>query len=369
MRIILASAHLVPAAKGGEIPVSEKERICYIREKLLDIRNSACSFESGLLHAVTGDFDASEMNALPQSPLWPNREFPLPYPLQSSSFVIPPEGRWVPWGIDEIKAPSVWKKTAGRSVKIAVIDTGIDFNHPDLKNAAVGGINLVNRHLPPIDDNGHGTHIAGTIAAANRRSGITGVAPQALIYAVKAFDYNGTAYVSDIIQGIEWCVRNQIDIINMSFGMKSGSPALESAIRSAYTAGTVIVASSGNEGKTAEIDYPARYRHVIAVGATTKQRKVAPFSNRGKRIDIYAPGDRIVSTWPNNRYHELSGTSMSTSHVSGVIALLLALRPNLKPRSIKQLLMKNATAVTIKKRPATAGEVNAQLCLNALLSK
>ncbi|WNQ14337.1 S8 family peptidase [Paenibacillus aurantius] len=274
---------------------------------------------------------------------------------------------WIPWGVKEIKAPSVWNRSKGNAVRIGVIDTGIDYNHPDLKAAAIGGVNLVHRHLPPIDDNGHGTHIAGTIAAASERLGIIGVAPGAHIYAVKAFDHNGTAFVSDIVYGIDWCVRNRMNIINMSFGMKTPSKALQDAVKAAYRAGTIVVASSGNEGKLGEIDFPARFPCTIAVGATSRQKKIAPFSNRGRKVDLYAPGHKIVSTWLGGKYHEMSGTSMATSHVSGVIALMLSLRPGLTPRAIKEILLKQATDLPSGKRSSSAGEVNALLSVQSAL--
>ena len=136
----------------------------------------------------------------------------------------------IPWGVQEIKAPQAWSSTTGHRIKVGVIDTGVDFNHPDLKHSLARGINLLNRGTLPHDDNGHGTHIAGTIAAANQLHGMIGVAPRATIYPVKAFDHNGSAFVSDIILGIEWCVRNRMDVINMSFGMKTRSKSLLNAV-------------------------------------------------------------------------------------------------------------------------------------------
>jgi len=273
----------------------------------------------------------------------------------------------LPWGIREIKAPAVWKHSTGTKVRVAVIDTGIDYNHPDLRAASAGGINLVSPGRAPWDDNGHGTHIAGTIAASARMGGMNGVAPDARIYAVKAFDHNGTAYVSDIVAGIEWCIRNRMDVINMSFGMKTPHRALEEAVKVAHRSGIVVVASSGNEGRLSEIDYPARYRHTIAVGATTRGGRIAPFSNRGRQIDVYAPGDKVFSTWLGGGYRELSGTSMATSHVSGVIALLLSACPGLSPAAVKRLLVRGATAVTRGSVRLRAGQTNALLSLRAAL--
>ncbi|KIL38610.1 peptidase S8 [Gordoniibacillus kamchatkensis] len=277
---------------------------------------------------------------------------------------------YIPWGVNQVRAPQAWHKATGGGVRIGVIDTGIDPTHPDLRHCIGRGINLVNRSLLPIDDNGHGTHIAGTIAGSGiTPNGVVGVAPRATIHAVKAFDHAGSAYVSDIIAGIDWCVQNDLDIINMSFGMKTYNKSLELAVENAYRAGKVIVASSGNDGKRAFVDYPARFPQVISVGATTMAGKIAPFTNRGRRIDVFAPGEAIYSAWLNGKYHQLSGTSMATSHVSGIIALLLSAQPNLKPLQIKELLKRAATPFPTKKTGITAGRAHARRALTLLLKK
>ncbi|MFF2484217.1 S8 family serine peptidase [Paenibacillus sp. NPDC058071] len=270
----------------------------------------------------------------------------------------------VPWGVQHVKAPLAWSTTTGHRVKIGVIDTGVDFSHPDLRQSLSRGINLLNRSMLPHDDNGHGTHIAGTIAAANQVQGMIGIAPRSQIYPVKAFDNNGSAFVSDIILGIDWCVRNRIQIINMSFGMKTRSKALYNAVTNAYNAGVIVVASSGNDGKRRSVDYPARYPQTISVGATTRLRRIAPFSNRGIYIDIYAPGEKIVSAWLRGKYHEMSGTSMATSHVSGAIALLLAHRPGLSPGEIKTILKRSIQPLRGTKAPKTIGELDIMRMLN-----
>lgn len=274
---------------------------------------------------------------------------------------------FIPWGVDQIKAPLAWSKSVGSKIRIGVIDTGIDYSHPDLKHAVSKGINLLNQGLLPYDDNGHGTHISGIIAAASSQSGIMGVAPKAFIHPVKAFDYNGSAYVSDIIAGIHWCVEQDLDIINMSFGMKTYHKMLEFAVLKAYRAGKTIVASSGNDGRKTTVDYPARFIQVISVGATTKSNKIAPFSNRGQRIDVYAPGERIYSAGLHGKYNEMSGTSMATAHVSGVIALMLAIRPSLKPQQIKNLLKRCSISLSKKDRvPGQPGQIHARRAVSAL---
>ncbi|MFD1957083.1 S8 family peptidase [Paenibacillus thailandensis] len=271
----------------------------------------------------------------------------------------------IPWGVQQIKAPLIWGTTTGHRVKVGVIDTGVDFSHPDLRHSLSRGINLLNRSMLPHDDNGHGTHIAGTIAAANQLTGMIGVAPRSLIYPVKAFDHNGSAFVSDIILGIDWCVRNRVNVINMSFGMKTRSKALLNAVTNAHNAGVIIVASSGNDAKRRSIDYPARYASTISVGATNKLRRIAPFSNRGAYIDVYAPGDKIISAWLRGKYHEMSGTSMATSHVSGAIALLLAYKPGLSPTEIKTILKRSLVPLRGVKTRRNIGELDVTRMIQA----
>lgn len=296
--------------------------------------------------------------------VWIEKDCKISVHAPSQKSVVLEKG--IPWGVNQIKAPQAWSTTTGHRIRIGVIDTGIDFNHPDLRQSLIRGINLLNRSMLPHDDNGHGTHIAGTIAAANQLQGMIGVAPRSLIAPVKAFDHNGSAFVSDIILGIEWCIRNRMHIINMSFGMKTKSKALLGAVINAHNAGVIIVASSGNDGKRRTVDYPARYPQTISVGATTKLRRVAPFSNRGSYIDVYAPGDKIVSAWLNGNYNEMSGTSMATSHVSGAIALLLAHKPELTPTEIKAIIKKSIQPLRGSKARRTIGELDIQRMMKAV---
>ena len=272
----------------------------------------------------------------------------------------------VPWGVVATRAPKLWNKSKGNRIRIGVVDTGADYSHPDIRPSLMKGINIIHPQLSASDDNGHGTHIAGTIAASCARKsavGIRGVAPKSDLFPVKAFDHEGSAYVSDIILAIQWCIANHMDIINMSFGMTEYSPSLYQAVKSAYTHNVVIVASSGNNGKSNAVDYPAKMPYTIAVGALNKRGQIAAFSNRGKEVDIYAPGEAIYSTWPGNRYNELNGTSMAAAHVSGVIALLLARKPRLTYNRIKRAITASAfpisTGTKQKSRPGRLDAVRA----------
>ncbi|MBN1538629.1 MAG: S8 family peptidase [Candidatus Thermoplasmatota archaeon] len=230
----------------------------------------------------------------------------------------------IPWGVLRINADDVWDTWTGSGVKVAILDTGIDKDHPDLKYA--GGVNFVpvRRRVDPTnfnDDNGHGTHVAGTIAAKNNEIGVVGVAPDASIYAVKVLDRTGSGYASWIISGIEWAITNNMDVISMSLGTSEDYPPLHTAITNAYNAGIVIVAAAGNDGST--VSYPAKYGEVIAVSATDITNTIASWSNRGAEIEVAAPGVSIKSTWNNGGYTTISGTSMACPHVTGVAALVI----------------------------------------------
>jgi len=232
----------------------------------------------------------------------------------------------LPWGVDRIDAEAAWDYSLGSGVKVAVIDTGIDAGHPDL--AVSGGVNYVSK--PPWkpanpnkwdDDNGHGSHVAGIIAALDNEIGVVGVAPDASLYAVKVLDRTGSGYVSDVISGIEWCVANGMDIANMSLGTNADIESLQDACDAA-SAGLLLVAAAGNDG--ADVDYPAAYNSVIAVGATASDDSLYFYSSRGPEVYVAAPGVAVYSTWKGGGYDTKTGTSMATPHVAGTIALQLA---------------------------------------------
>lgn len=247
----------------------------------------------------------------------------------------------LPWNIIRVKAPEAWAKTRGKSINVAILDTGIA-NHPDLNIA--GGINTINGGSYA-DDNGHGTHVAGIVAAAGRAGKSLGTAPEVNLYAVKALNEDGEGFVSDIIEGINWCVKNRMNVINMSFGVlgSESSDTLHNAIKRAAKQGIVIVASAGNEGRSSgAIDEPASFKETIAVAATTKANKIATFSSRGSGISVSAPGENILSTWLGGKYEKLSGTSMASPHVAGGAALLLAKKTGLSPYAVKTRLQKKA---------------------------
>ncbi|WP_152394028.1 S8 family peptidase [Paenibacillus guangzhouensis] len=250
----------------------------------------------------------------------------------------------IPWGIQRIKAPQVWPTSLGQGIRVGIIDTGIG---PSTDLLVYGGINTINNKKSFRDDNGHGTFVAGITAARGKRNMIAGAAPYAKLYSIKALDASGSGFVSDIIEGVEWCIQHRIRIINMSLGLNQPSPALRRVVRKANRKGIVIVASAGNGGKSAGgIDEPAKYPEVIAVAASNKRNKIANFSSRGKGIDLTAPGANIVSLKIGNGTTTGSGTSFSAPHVTGSSALLLRINRRLTPNQISRLM--TSTAVKLK---------------------
>jgi subtilisin family serine protease len=228
-----------------------------------------------------------------------------------------------PWGVQRVKAALAWPRAQGAGVKVAVIDTGIDPNHRDITVA--GGYNAVDPSQPQAwaDREGHGTHVAGTIAAKRDGEGVVGVAPAASVYAVRVLDENGNGTYDDVIAGIDWAVANGMQVANMSLGADEGSPALELAVKRAAERGLVIVAASGNSAGA--VGYPAKYPETIAVGASDKEDKTGWFSNKGPEVDFIAPGVDVVSLKMGGGLDSLSGTSMATPHVAGLAALALSM--------------------------------------------
>jgi len=248
-----------------------------------------------------------------------------------------------PWNISRINAPLAWATGTGAAVKVAIVDTGIQLDHPDLQANIKGGINTINPNKTPNDDNGHGTHVAGIVAAINNSIGVVGVSPQAYLYAVKVLNAAGSGWLSDIIEGLEWCIAKGMDVANMSFGASSGSQLFHDAITNAYNAGIVLVAAAGNDGGPTL--YPAAYNEVIAVAASDSSNKIPYWSNVGK-IDFTAPGVSIYSTYKGSKYMTLSGTSMASPHVVGVCALLLQLKPAYSPSQVYTTLKNNANLLS-----------------------
>lgn len=248
-----------------------------------------------------------------------------------------------PWGIHAIGADIAHANNyKGQSINIAVLDTGIA-DHQDLK--VFGGISFVEGVTSYLDDHGHGTHVAGTIAASDNKFGVIGGAPKSKVLAVKVLDSSGQGSYSQVIQGIEWAIDQKADIISISFGGIEYSRALHEAIQLANDNGILVIAAAGNNGGSGEGTelYPALFTEVVSVGAVTQSHQIASYSSRGSKIDLVAPGSGVLSTTNNQDYNVLSGTSMAAPHVTSAAALLWAENKNLTHLEVKNLLFSTAT--------------------------
>jgi subtilisin len=277
------------------------------------------------------------------------------------------------WGADLVKAPAAWAQGyTGRGVIVAVLDTGVDYTHPDLQNNIwqnpgeipgniidddgngyiddTQGWNFADNTNNVRDVNGHGTHVAGTIAGGNNGFGVTGIAYDAQIMPVKVLNDDGVGSSNSVANGIYYAVNNGARVINLSLGGNFPNSAIENAIQYASSQGAVVVMAAGNNGFPFT-SFPASYASNwgLAVGAVDRNNNLANFSNRAGRNAfpyVTAPGVGIYSTVPGNQYASYSGTSMATPHVAGVVALMLSANPNLTDADIRQILIETASNST-----------------------
>jgi len=228
------------------------------------------------------------------------------------------------WEITAFNIPELWKLTQGEGVKVAVLDTGCDLNHSDLKNNLLQGKNFVNPKKDPMDGNGHGTHVSGTIAAENNLLGMVGVAPKAKIIPVKALNDGGNGNSKNVAEAIAWSADQGADFITMSLGSPDPMDDVNKSIEYAASKNCITFCAAGNAGHTRQIFYPANYPLTIGIGSIDENFERAGFSCTGDDLDFLAPGVKIFSTVPGNWYAYMSGTSMSTPFVVGCASLLLS---------------------------------------------
>jgi len=293
------------------------------KTRLQSFKRSLASF--GEVLRVEDDYVQNWLAGAPVvAPIMPLNRMPDIHPDALKGQVDAPEAQEqkTPWGIDRVNTKKAWETTRGGGVKVAVVDTGIDHTHTDLK--VIGGFNTIDPEADFKDDNGHGTHVAGTIAGSDNGEGVVGVAPDVQLYGVKVLSASGGGTFADVIEGIQWTVENKMDIANFSLGASRGTPALEDAVNAAAAGGVAIIAAAGNSGRS--VGFPAAYPGALAVAASDSSDRVASFSSRGPEVDVIAPGVGVNSTWMGGGYRSISGTSMATPHVAGLAALAVASR-------------------------------------------
>jgi len=262
----------------------------------------------------------------------------LPYISEPLYGLSPNDPQMMGWEIVKFNIPEAWKNSEGEGVVCAVLDTGCDLDHDDLRSNLLDGINFINKNESPYDRNGHGTHVSSTIAACNNNKGMVGVSPKTKIVPVKVLSDNGSGSSESIVDGIYWSADNsKIDFITMSLGSPSPHPEIAKAIDYAAQKGKIIFCAAGNNGPSSDIMYPAKYPETIAIGAIDENLQRTNFSCSGDSLDFLAPGHNIMGCAPNNSYAKMSGTSMSNPFAVGIASLLLSY-------NIKRKLFKLSTA-------------------------
>ncbi len=241
--------------------------------------------------------------------------------------------------LELIKAYEAQKESKGKNVKVGIIDTGVDYTHEELKHLfnQCKGYNFIDG-TDPIDDNGHGSHVAGIIGGLT-----TGVAPECTLYSLKVLDKDGAGSSINILKALDWSISNKLDVVNMSLGSPFCSDIENTVIQTALLKGIRIVAAAGNDGEN-ECMYPSSYEGVISVSAVNNSLERADFSNYNDKITVAAPGVEIFSTYKNNSYQTLSGTSMASPHVAGVLALITSLK-SLSPEDSKEVIERTAQSL------------------------
>lgn len=294
---------------------------------------------------------------------------------------------------EDINILRAWSVTRGsKDVKIAVIDTGVDYTHPELKdqidvNTAelngkpgvdddgngfiddIYGYDFANKDADPKDGHGHGTHCAGVIGASHNDAGVAGIMANVKILPIKFLSDSGSGETIDAIAAIDYGIKRGVNVMSNSWGGGEKEQSLEDAIKAAEAAGITFVAAAGNESanndKTAS--FPANYEvgNVISVGSYTSAGAKSNFSNYGlKSVHVTAPGSNILSTYKNGGYTTMSGTSMATPHIAGIVGLLLSQEPNLTPAQIKERLIRTSVKTSkLKNASLSGGRVDAYKAL------
>lgn len=263
----------------------------------------------------------------------------------------------IPWNIACVAGNPAENKYRGKKVKVALIDSGID-THDELNTRAWVDFSDKVEGYKPTDNSGHGTSMAGVIAARINGIGFEGIASDAEIYSVKVLDCENRASVSTILKALEWCIENDMDIVNMSFGMDQYSAILANEIKKAYNHGILLIGAAGNNTK--EVQYPAGYPEVISVGSIDKDLKESDFSDNSQ-VDIVAPGDNVQTTGYLGSYNITSGTSVAAAHVTGVAAAVKSAEKKVTNTTLKNILVTSGVVLEDGSRL-----VNYQSAINVL---
>lgn len=329
----LTDAQLLELRKSLDLNIVRHTRQTYVfRSKKLTTEELIAYFKSKWNPIFVEPHYLYLTNELPEEPI-------------SEGTIVPNDTLYskYQWNLPQIATESGWNVSKGSNdIVVAVIDTGVQIDHPDLQGRLVEGVNVVDPSSPPEDDVGHGTHVAGIISAAvNNGEGVAGMTWYTKIMPIKALDSTGAGSTYSVAEGILWAVDHGANVINMSLGNYAEAEFLHDALKYAFDRGVVLVAASGNDN-TDRPGFPAAYPEVLAVAATDPDQTRAEYSNYGDYIDIAAPGTSIPSTYPGSRYAALSGTSMASPHVAALASLVRAVNPQLSNEEVMNVLRRTA---------------------------
>lgn len=311
-----------------------------------------------LENTVVASLTVQEYEALKSEP---NVEYIERDGLIYSSEVTTNQTDYVPQSLIDMHIPEVQQTgLLGNGVKVAVLDSGINDHSQDIK--AIGGVSFVPEEINFNDMFGHGTAVASIIASQINNIGLTGIAPNVDLYAVKVLDNVGRGSISQLISGIEWAIDNKMDIINLSLGTDTYFSSLKDAVKLAFDNNVVLIAATGNEG-VERVMYPAKFKDVIAVGAVDADYQLAPFSNTGNEVDLVAPGVGVYTLNLNDEIIQSNGTSFSTPYITAIAALIKQKYPDYSNKKIANELSKSAKKIGDKKQYG-AGIVDALYLIN-----
>ncbi|MBS3909193.1 MAG: S8 family serine peptidase [Actinobacteria bacterium] len=339
-------------------------------QKLEELRNSKT-------HRVKLPKGIDEHNAIANYEKLPDVEYAEPNYYRHALLTPNDTNYGVQWALPKIKAPQAWDTTTGNETVVAVVDSGVDYNHPDLSTKVIKGYDYINNDNDPMDDHGHGTHVAGiTGAITNNAQGVAGVSWGAKLLAVKVLNSSGSGTDATVANGIRYAADNNAKIINLSLGGYDYSSTMADAVVYAQGKGCLVVAAAGN-GNTSNVLYPAGYQNVIGVSATRTDDGKASYSNYGWYVDVAAPGGNadgtasngIASTYPGNQYVYMNGTSMAAPHVAGLAALIATVYPGKTGAQLGRTIQATVDDLGAAGRDDTFGygRINAEKAVKTLI--
>ncbi|NMC27390.1 MAG: S8 family peptidase, partial [Syntrophomonadaceae bacterium] len=358
------------ASGAGENPGKAKVLISFVQnpgraeEALVESLGGTVKHKYSIIPSIAADLPEAAIQALSRNP----RVKLIEPDIKAYAIGTYAEELNRTWGMVRIGEGTAHEQAwFGTGTQVAIIDSGIDYTNPELASAYRGGYDFVNEDEDPMDIDGHGTHVAGTIAAVRDGNGITGAAPAADLYALKVLQ-GGSGDFSDVIAALDWCVNHQIKVTNNSYG-SSGDPGTQvhAAFDNAYASGVLHIAAAGNSGNISgigdNVGYPAKYDSVVAVAASDANNKRAKFSSTGPAVELIAPGVNIYGTWIDSAYATASGTSMASPHVAGVAAQVAAADTLLSNSEIRDILRSTAQSLGLPANSQGYGLVRADLAV------